>query len=315
MTKMNSNPRPRLEGIVPPMVTPLLAWDQLDCNGLERVVEHLITGGVHGLFILGTTGEAASLGYGLRQQLVERVCQQVAGRVPVLVGITDTVFEESINMARVAAEHSAAAVVVAAPFLMSTAQNDLQGYLKHLVSQSPLPVYLYHVPPLTKTRFELDTVRWAMDQERIIGLKDSAGDLNWCDQICAMLPRRPDWSLLAGPEELLADYVARGAHGGVCGGANLFPQLYVRFYEAARDKDEREIQRLRSLVQAVVENLYRLEDHPSAIIKALKCALSLKGVCRNVLAEPFQPFGAERQRLLAERLAKLQQLLGLGPEH
>ncbi len=297
------------------MVTPLLAWDQLDCGGLDRVVERLITGGVHGLFILGTTGEAASLGYDLRKQVVERACQKAASRVPVLVGITDTVFEESIKMARVAADHGASAVVVAAPFLMSTVQTDLQAYLKHLVSQSPLPVYLYHVPPLTKARIDLETVRWAMDQERIIGLKDSAGDLNWCDQVCALLPRRPDWSLLAGPEELLADYVARGAHGGVCGGANLFPELYVRSYNAARDKDVGEIQRLRTLVQAVVENLYRLEDHPTAIIKVLKCALAQKGICQNVVAEPFQPFGKEKQRLVGERLEKLQQLLGLGPEH
>jgi 4-hydroxy-tetrahydrodipicolinate synthase len=79
MIKIASTPRPRLEGIVPPMVTPLLAWDQLDCDGLERVVEHLITGGVHGLFILGTTGETASLGYGLRKQVVERACRQARG--------------------------------------------------------------------------------------------------------------------------------------------------------------------------------------------------------------------------------------------
>jgi 4-hydroxy-tetrahydrodipicolinate synthase len=121
--------------------------------------------------------------------------------------------------------------------------------------------------------------------------------------------------LLAGPEELLADYIARGAHGGVCGGANLFPELYVRSYNAARDKDVGEIQRLRTLVQAVVENLYRLEDHPTAIIKVLKCALAQKGICQNVVAEPFQPFGKEKQRLVGERLEKLEQLLGLGPEH
>jgi 4-hydroxy-tetrahydrodipicolinate synthase len=315
MITNNSNMRPRLEGIVPPMVTPLLAWDRLDCAGLEKVVEHLVEGGVHGLFILGTTGEAASLGYGLRKQVVEHTCRQVAGRVPVLVGITDTVFEESINTARVAAKHGATAVVVAAPFLMSTVPNDLQAYLGHLLSQSPLPVYLYHVPPLTKTRFELETVRWAMDQERILGLKDSAGDLNWCEQVCALLPRRPDWSLLAGPEELLADYVARGAHGGVCGGANLFPELYVRFYEAARNGDAGQIENLKSLVKAVGENLYRLEDHPTAILKVLKCALAQKGFCQNVVAEPFQPLGAEKQRLVAERLEKLQQLLGLSPKH
>ena len=311
MLDKTSNSRPRLEGIVPPMVTPLMAWDQLDCEGLEKVIEHVLKGGVHGLFILGTTGEAASLGYGLRKQVVERVCRQAASRVPVLVGITDTVFEESVKMAKAAADQGATAVVVAAPFLMSTVQNDLQAYLKHLVSQSPLPVYLYHVPPLTKTRFELETVRWAMDQDRIIGLKDSAGDLNWCEQVCGLLPRRPDWSVLAGPEELLADYVARGAHGGVCGGANLFPGLYVRFYEAARTKDAGQIEPLRLLVKAVGENLYRLEDHPTAILKVLKCALSQKGLCRNVIAEPFQPLGTEKQRLVRERLEKLQQLLEL----
>jgi 4-hydroxy-tetrahydrodipicolinate synthase len=72
------------------MVTPLLDRDTLDEAGLERLVEHILTGGVHGLFILGTTGEAPSLSYRLRCDLIDRVCRQVADRVPVLVGITDT---------------------------------------------------------------------------------------------------------------------------------------------------------------------------------------------------------------------------------
>ena len=87
VSKSNVLPRP-LRGIIPPMVTPLLDRDTLDVEGLERLIEHILGGGVQGLFILGTTGEAPSLSMRLRCELIERVCEQVKGRVPVLVGIT-----------------------------------------------------------------------------------------------------------------------------------------------------------------------------------------------------------------------------------
>ena len=92
--------REPLCGIVPPVVTPLLDRDTLDVAGLERVLEHILTGGVSGLFLLGTTGEAQGLSYRLRREVIERACRQVAGRVPVLVGITDTAFVESVGLAR-----------------------------------------------------------------------------------------------------------------------------------------------------------------------------------------------------------------------
>ena len=81
-----------LTGIVPPLVTPLRARDELDVAGLEKLIEHILAGGVSGLFILGTTGEGPSLSYRLRREFIGRVCRQVNNRVPVLVGITDTAF-------------------------------------------------------------------------------------------------------------------------------------------------------------------------------------------------------------------------------
>ena len=98
-------PKP-LRGVVPPLVTPLLDNDTLDVEGLERLVEHILGGHVHGLFLLGTTGEAPDLSYALRHELVKRVCKQVKGRVPVLVGVTDTVFPESLRLAQTAAPAS-----------------------------------------------------------------------------------------------------------------------------------------------------------------------------------------------------------------
>src|SRR2546426_12586467 len=111
-----------LTGIIPPLVTPLLARDELDVAGLVRLIEHVLAGGVSGLFILGTTGEGPSLSYRLRRELIECVCRQVKQRVPVLVGITDTAFVESVNVARASAEAGADAVVVAPPYYLPEAQ-------------------------------------------------------------------------------------------------------------------------------------------------------------------------------------------------
>src|SRR5262245_20739945 len=114
-----------LRGIVPPVVTPLQDRDTLDAAGLERVLEHILAGGVSGLFILGTTGEGPCLSYRLRRQCIERACRQVRGRVPVLVGIKDTAFVESLALARHAAECGAAAVVAAPPYYLPLGQPEL----------------------------------------------------------------------------------------------------------------------------------------------------------------------------------------------
>src|SRR4051812_43501002 len=113
---MNGAKNKLLEGIVPPLITPLLSHDQLNEPGLERLIEHVLAGGVHGLFILGTSGEAPSLSYRLRRELIARTCQLVAGRVPVLVGITDTSIVEALGVARSAAEAGAQAVVASTPY-------------------------------------------------------------------------------------------------------------------------------------------------------------------------------------------------------
>src|SRR5437667_11876449 len=111
---MNKSYAKQRLGIFPPMVTPRRDRDTLDVAGVERLIEHILAGGVQGLFILGSTGEAPSLSYRLRRELIERTCRQVAGRVPVLVGITDTAFIESVNLAGAAAEAGAQALVLAA---------------------------------------------------------------------------------------------------------------------------------------------------------------------------------------------------------
>lgn len=298
--------KPPLTGIIPPMVTPLRNRDEIDIAGLEKLIEHILAGGVNGLFILGTTGEGPSLSYHLRRELIERVCKQVKHRVPVLVGITDTAFVESVNVARQAADAGASALVVAPPYYLPEAQPELQEYLDHLVAELPLPLYIYNMPALTKVHFELETVRRALHNPRIIGLKDSSGDLNYFKNAAALLKQRPDWSLFIGPEEKLFDALQLGGHGGVSGGANLFPKLYVKLCEAHRAGNLARAQELQKQIQRVSDSFYRIGKYSSSIIKGIKCALNCLGICDDFMAEPFHRFRAEERILVQTRLKEIE---------
>jgi 4-hydroxy-tetrahydrodipicolinate synthase len=295
-----------LTGIIPPLVTPLRDRDELDVAGQEKLIERIITGGVSGIFILGTTGEGPSLSYQLRRELIERICRQVKQRVPVLVGITDTAFVESVHLARYAAVTGADALVVAPPYYLPEAQPELQEYLDHLVAELPLPLFLYNMPALTKVHFELDTVRRAMDEPRIIGLKDSSGDLDYFKSAAELIKQRPDWSLLIGPEEKLFDSLQLGGFGGVSGGANLFPKLYVKLVAAHRAGNLARAQELQQQIQRVSDSFYRIGKYPSSIIKGIKCALACLGVCDDFMAEPFHRFRAEERKLVQTRLKEIQ---------
>lgn len=289
------------------MITPLKGRDELDIAGLEKLVEHILAGGVSGLFILGTTGEGPSLSYRLRRELIERVAKQVNHRVPVLVGITDTSFVESVNIARASADFGADAVVLAPPYYLPEAQPELQEYLDHLVPELPLPLYIYNMPALTKVHIELDTVRRAMDNPRIIGLKDSSGDLNYFKGAAELIKQhRPDWPLLCGPEEKLLATLQLGGNGGVSGGANLFPKLYVKVVEAYCAGNLARAEELQKQIQRVSDSFYRIGKYSSSIIKGIKCVANTMGICNDFMAEPFHKFRAEERALVKTRLETIQ---------
>ncbi len=294
----------KLRGIIPPLVTPLAGRDALDEEGLERLVAHVLDGGVQGVFILGSTGEAPSLSYALRRRLIRRVCDLAAGRAPVLVGVTDTAFVESVNLAAAAAEAGASAVVLSTPYYFPAGQAELTEYIQDILPQLPLPAVLYNMPGCTKVWFEIETLRTLADHDKIVGIKDSGGDLEYFASLLTLRQRRPDWSILIGPEHLLVEAVRRGGDGGVCGGANMFPRLFVECYEAAVAGDPKRTEELAARINDL-QRLYTIGRYPSRFIKATKCALSLLGICNDFMAEPFHKFRSpERQqvrRILTEQ--------------
>ena len=302
-------PRP-LRGIIPPLATPLLDQDRLDVAGLERLIEHVLAGGVHGLFILGSTGEGPSLSARLRREMIERTCTQVAGRVPVLAGITDAAFTDAALMAEHAARAGAAGVVHAGPYYFPIAQRELAHTTLKLAAAVPVPLFLYNMPSHTKVHFELGTVRRLLECENIAGLKDSSGQLVYFKKLVHVAAARPDFAVLIGPEELLAEAIFMGAHGGVTGGANLDPALFVRLYEAARAGDRATCQELSGRALRLSMTLYATGTAWSSYLHGIKGALRAMGICGAAVAEPFEPC-ADGQRARIERYARE---LGLAKE-
>lgn len=294
-----------LRGIIPPLVTPLLDNDTLDIKGLECLIERLIAGGVHGLFILGTTGEAQSISYRLRRQMVEEASRINNKRLPLLVCISDTSITESINLANIAAKCGADAVVSAPPYYYAPSQVELAEFYLDLVDRLPLPLFLYNMPSHTKVNFAPETIRAIAENKNVIGFKDSSANAVYFQSVMTAMKDVPHFSMLVGPEEITAEVVLMGGHGGINGGANLFPELYVNIYNAAVEGNLEEIRRLQKIIMQISTSIYTVGKYGSSYLKGVKCALGLLGVCNDHLAAPFYKFKEPEKEKIREALEKI----------
>ena len=182
---------------------------------------------------------------------------------------------------------------------------------EHLAPELPLPFFLYNMPLHTKTVFEVETVRRAIQIPNFAGLKDSSADMIYFHRLIVALRERPDLSLLIGAEQLLADAVLLGGQGGICGGANLCPRLYVELYEAAAARRIERVTELHTKVMRLSSTLYHVGRHNSAYIKGLKCALRELGICDDFMAEPFHRFREEERARVRACLPEL----GIAHDH
>jgi 4-hydroxy-tetrahydrodipicolinate synthase len=296
-------------GVIVPLVTPLVRRDELDVEGLQRLVEHVLEGGVHGIFLLGTCGESAALCGRMRRELVARVCRQVSKRVPVLVGISDTSLVESLRLAEDVAAEGASAVVITTPYYLPIEPPELVSYVRTVCDESPLPVFLYNMPELARAWYSTAVLEELLDIENLVGLKDSSGDVAYFEAAKLVMARRPDWSLLIGAEARMGAAIRGGAHGSVAGGANVYPRLFANIYDAALANDD---PRLASLQIQVIElsQIYQFGGYAVGTIRGIKSALKLMSIASDAMAAPFFPASDVQQKAIAACLARLGLLNG-----
>ncbi len=286
-----------LKGIIPPIVTPLISNTELDSAGLKNLINHILKGGVHGIFALGTTGEATNLSYKLRKEFLNRVCDYTKGKVPVVAGITDTCFEGSLEIADAAKNAGVDALVISTPYYLPISQSEFVIYLEELVPQLPLPFMMYNMPSCTKMHMSINTVKKAKELGAI-GIKDSSGNLPYLLALAEEFKSSPEFAVIAGSEIFLPETIIAGGHGAVAGGANLFPSVFVELYEASLEKDFEKIDLLKNKLLLIEGKIYNVGAYSSKYIKTIKSALAAMGICNDYVAYPFRKFhDAKRQQI------------------
>lgn len=311
-----------LRGVVPPVCTPLTPSGAVDTGSLARLVEHLIDGGVHGLFALGSSGECAYLTDEQRGTVLDVVVKTADGRVPVLAGAIDTATARVTGHARTAAALGADAVVATAPFYARTHPREIARHFRRVRECSGLPLFAYDIPVSVHTKLSPALVRDLAEEGTLAGLKDSSGDEGGLRKLLVALGGRagraggpvPDFTVLTGSELTVDAALLAGADGVVPGLGNVDPAGYVRLYEAARAGDwglaATEQERLVELFRMVDAGPETEMGRGSSALGAFKAALRLLGVIDSgTTAFPQVPLGPES----VARVADLLGAAGLAP--
>lgn len=280
-----------IRGVVPPLAIPLKNGN-LDIDSLEGHIERMIAAGIHGLFVLGSSGEVAFSTAERRKQIISEAKRIVADRIPMLVGVIDTETERVLEHVKMVEEFGVDGIVATAPFYALQGQDEVYRHFRILRENTELPIWAYDIPVCVHTKLS-NKLLLDLAQEGVVqGVKDSSGDdvgFRWLSlqnrELGAPL------TLLTGHEVVVDGAYMSGADGSVPGLANVDPEGYVRQWNAYQAGDWNAVQaeqdRLAKLMQiCLVDGVQGF----GAGIGSFKTALQLLGVFEtNEMPRPVAP--------------------------
>jgi 4-hydroxy-tetrahydrodipicolinate synthase len=287
--------RSRVNGVVPPVCTPLTPELEVDVPSLARLIDCLLAGGVDGLFFLGSTGEAAYLPDRHRRRVLEVAVAQTAGQVPVLAGAIDMTAHRVLDHVDVAYRAGVDGVVVTAPFYTRTHPAEIDVHFRRVAAGCELPVYAYDLPVSVHTKLAPELVLGLAREGVIAGVKDSSGDDAGLRRLAVAKREAPDlseFSVLTGSEQTADIAFWMGADGAVPGLANVDPQGYARLYQHCLggrwDAAAAEQDRLSRLMQITAAGSAARMGRSSSGLGGFKMALHLRGIIDCPVTSPPQ---------------------------
>lgn len=219
------------KGIIPAVITPLTAEGKFSEKAMRKLINYLIDGGVHGLFVVGTTGEFYGLSPEEKREILAVTMDETKGRVPVYAGTNGITTRESVMLTQMAEECGVDAVSVLTPMFISPNQNQLLEHYKTIAASTSLPVVLYNNPPKTGVNLAAATVAKLAEVSNIVSIKDSSGDLTLTAEYIRLTRGRDDFSVLMGRDTLIYGALCYGAAGSIASCANVAPRLCADIYE------------------------------------------------------------------------------------
>lgn len=288
---------PRFSGVIPPVPTILNADEQLDRRGMATLIDHVIAGGVNGVFFLGSAGEFAHMSTALRHEVAEFCTDYVAGRVPVLIGAAHPGTAETLALTEHAHRCGADGVVVVNPYYNPLSEENLCLHYQTLAEASPLPILLYNFPALTGQNLPVSVIKTLAERcPNIVGLKDTVDTLSHIrETIQAVKPVRPDFAVFAGYDEYLFGTLILGGDGCIPASANFAPELTCGIYRAWQSQSWETLIGLQQRL-SFIPPLYSLD---TPFYNVVKEAIRLTGVEIPVHSlRPAQPLSAEKREIV-----------------
>jgi len=288
----------QVRGIIPPVVTPMRPDEEVDYPKLRKFIDHQIDAGVHGIFVLGTTGECYALDADEKQKIVATAVEQVNRRVPVYAGTGAETTREAIRHTRMAEREGVNGVSIITPYFIMPSQSEVADHYRRVAESTGLPVVLYSNPSTCGgLKIEPDTVAKLAGVKNIVAIKDSSGDLQNLIETVRLVP--PDFAVLQGRDTLIAPALMFGAKGAVPASCNVAPRILVEIYESFMSGDLERAKAAQNRLSPV-----RLALMIGTAPGVVKQALALTGWDVGPSRSPIAPLGAEKRAKLKEILAE-----------
>ena len=226
-----------IHGVIPPLITPTDAKGNVLESNFRNLIDHVIDGGVHGVFALGGAGEFYALDPVQKRRVAEITIEQTAGRVPVFLGASAITTREAIEHAQMAESLGAQALSVLTPFYNSPTENELYNHYVAVAKSTKLPIVLYTNPDRTGgVNISVNLCERLADIDNIVAIKDSSGDMTLTSEFIRRTGPK-GMKVLAGRDTLIYGTLAHGGAGCVATTANIAPKLVVEIYEKYKAGD------------------------------------------------------------------------------
>lgn len=277
-----------ISGVIVPLLTPMNADETINEKELRNQINHQINFGIHGVFPLGTNGEAYILNFDEKVEVLKIVVDEVNGRVPVYAGTGCVSTKETISLSLKAKEIGVDILSIVTPYFASASQEELYNHFKEVAENVDLPIVLYNIPARSGNSISPSTVEKLSKIQNIVGVKDSSGNFDNMLQYIEKTRSRKDFSVLSGNDSLILWCLLAGGKGGIAGCANVFPRTMSSIYNTFLEGNLEEARRLQDSIRSF-RDCFKF-GNPNTIVKT---AVSLLGFPVGKCRKPFSEVSEE----------------------
>lgn len=288
----------KFKGLGVAMVTPFKADKSIDFDGLEKLTNHLIDGGVRYLVVMGTTGENPTISSNEQKEILDKVIEVNAKRLPIVFGIGGNNTESIINRMSSDDLSGIDAILSVSPYYNKPSQEGIFQHYKAISKASKWPIIMYNVPGRTGSLVTAETTLRIAELPNIIYTKEASGSLDVCMDVIRKAPT--DFGVISGDDNYTLSYIAAGMQGVISVIGNAYPKEFSQMVNYALDGDYKNARHLHYKLLPLMKAIF-MDGNPGGI----KYVLQKLGICENQFRLPVVPANKATMKAIDQAMEKL----------